>query len=111
MSQFAYMNEINSVLNMDGDILRGPAPRWQKKLNASNAALNVSAANTSKISISYNSAMSTSMSMSMNKTPQKNTGVNFKGNRRTPGKSPGGGNSSNSREIVVLYFKIVGILI
>lgn len=90
MSQFAYMNDINSVLNMDGEILRGPAPRWQKKMNASSAALNASAANTSKISISYNSALSTTLSMSMtNKTPQKNAGVNFKGNRRTPGKSPG----------------------
>lgn len=88
MSQFVYLNEINSMLTMDGEISRGPAPRWQKKLNASSATLNASA-NTSKISISYNSILSTSTSAALsNKTPQKINSVNFKG-KKTPGKSPG----------------------
>lgn len=83
MSQFAYLNEINSAFIMDGDISKGPMPRWQKKLNGSSANLNASA-NTSKISVSYNSVLSTSTTASTtNKTPQKNTSVNFKG------KSPG----------------------
>lgn len=80
------MNEINSVLTMDGEIGKGPAPRWQKKLNASAATLN-SSINTSKISISFNSAMSSSVLVT-NKTPQKNVATNFKG-KKTPGKSPG----------------------
>lgn len=83
MSQFAYMNEIKSALIMEGDISKGPMPRWQKKLNGSSANLNASA-NTSKISISYNSILSTSTTApASNKTPQKNSSVNFKG------KSPG----------------------
>lgn len=84
MSQFAYFNEINSAFIMDGDINKGPMPRWQKKLNGSSANLNASA-NTSKISVSYNSALSTSTTAatSSNKTPQKTSSVNFKG------KSPG----------------------
>lgn len=86
MSQFAYFNEINSAFIMDGDINKGPMPRWQKKLNGSSANLNASA-NTSKISVSYNSALSTSITAaaaaSSNKTPQKSSSVNFKG------KSPG----------------------
>lgn len=81
MSQFAYLNEINSAFIMDGDISKGPMPRWQKKLNGSSANLNASA-NTSRISISYNSVLSTSTTAS-NKTPQKSSSVNFKG------KSPG----------------------
>lgn len=83
MSQFAYMNEINSAFIMDGDISKGPMPRWQKKMNGSTANLNASA-NTSKISISYNSVLSTSTTaIASNKTPQKTSSVNFKG------KSPG----------------------
>lgn len=87
MSQFNYMNEINSLLTMDGDIGKGPAPRWQKKMNASSTTLNGSI-NTSKISMSFNSAMSSSALNVTNKTPQKVPSVNFKG-KKTPGKSPG----------------------
>lgn len=82
MSQFNYINEINSVLTMDGDITKGPAPRWQKKLNASTATLANASMNASKISISFNSALGAS-TMTTSKTPQKNNSVNFKG------KSPG----------------------
>lgn len=75
---------------MDDD-LKGPAPRWQKKLNASTATLNGSI-NTSKISVSFNSGMNVSTAMgavgaTSNKTPQKTATVNFKG-KKTPGKSP-----------------------
>lgn len=94
MSQFNYINEINSALTMDGDI-KGPAPRWQRKMNASTATLNGSI-NTSKISVSFNSAMNCSTLgatnsttiTTTNKTPQKTATVNFKG-KKTPGKSPG----------------------
>lgn len=85
MSQFTYMNEIKSALIMEGDISKGPMPRWQKKLNGSSANLNASA-NTSRISISYNSVLSTSTTApaASNKTPQKTSSVNFKG--KSPGK-------------------------
>ena len=88
MSQFKYFNDIDNVLTMDGDIGKGPAPRWQKKLNNSSATLNGSI-NTSKISISFNPAMNTAPTMNnTQKTPQKNGTSIFKG-KKTPGKSPG----------------------
>ncbi|XP_031636529.1 cell division cycle protein 20 homolog isoform X3 [Contarinia nasturtii] len=92
------MNEIKSALIMEGDISKGPMPRWQKKLNGSSANLNASA-NTSKISISYNSILSTSTTApAINKTPQKNSSVNFKGKspgRKTP--TPNKGTSGGSK--------------
>lgn len=88
MSQFNYLNEINSILTMDGDISRGPAPRWQNKLSASSTTLNASI-NTSKISMSFNSTLNSGsvLAPSNNKTPQKNGCSIFKG-KKTPGKSP-----------------------
>lgn len=56
MSQFNYINEINSILTMDGE-LNGPAPRWQRKLLESSSSTNNAAPlngslNTSKLSVS-----------------------------------------------------------
>lgn len=85
MSQFNYLNEINSVLTMDGELNKVPAPRWQKKLDLS-TALNGSI-NTSKLSVSYNNGYSAlaaaSLSLS-NKTPQKNATVNGLKSKKTP---------------------------
>lgn len=58
---------------MDDNINKVPMPRWQMKLNGSSANLNAGDSNTSKISIPYNSAISTSLAAASAAT------VNFKG--------------------------------
>ncbi|KAM7353472.1 cell division cycle 20 protein fzy [Cochliomyia hominivorax] len=92
MSQFNFFNEINSALTMDGEITRGPAPRWQKKLEASTASLNGSVnATRSVLSVSYNTSFS-----GVN-PPTKTPGKNAEGkSKKTPtpnkgSKTPGGG--------------------
>lgn len=81
------MNEINNILTMDGDISKGPQPRWQNKLSASSTTLNGSI-NTSKISMSFNSTLNSVSALGINnKTPQKAGCSIFKG-KKTPGKSP-----------------------
>lgn len=52
MSNFNYLNEINNILTMDGDLNRGPAPRWQKKaMDASSSSMHNGSLNTSKLSV------------------------------------------------------------
>lgn len=89
MSQFTYLNDINSVLTMDGELTRGPAPRWQKKLNASEVSLNASVnSSKSKLSMSYNS--SSIIAAAINKTPGKNGQQQNSRGKKTPGgKTPG----------------------
>lgn len=85
MAQFNYLNEMNSALTMDSDLTRCPAPRWQRKLDASTVSLNGSI-NTSKLSISYNNNGLSALAASMSgKTPQKN---GAKGKKTPNGKSP-----------------------
>lgn len=87
MAQFNYMNEINNLLSMDGELTRGPIPRWQRKLDLS-TSVNNSSINTSKpkLSVSYNHTGAAATSIS-NKTPNKKTSMESK---KTPsGKSPG----------------------
>lgn len=88
MSQFNYMNEINSILTMDGDISKGPVPRWQAKKGNTSTTMNGSI-NTSKISMSFNSTLNSAsiLAPNSNKTPSKNGCSIFKG-KKTPGKSP-----------------------
>lgn len=80
MSQFNYLNEVNSIFKMDGDLTVGcPAPRWQKKMELSSNTSMLSSSmniNTSKLSMSYNNSSYTMAALS-GKTPQKT------------GKSPG----------------------
>lgn len=74
---------------MDGDISKGPMPKWQSKKSASSSTLNGSI-NTSKISMSFNSTLNSASILApnnSNKTPQKNGCNVFKG-KKTPGKSP-----------------------
>lgn len=83
MAQFNFVNELNNVLNLDGDI-RGPVPRWQKKeLKKMESSMNSSVnASRSVLSLSYNASFSGAASL-------KNasfTGVNT---LKTPGKSMG----------------------
>lgn len=70
---------------MDGEITRGPAPRWQKKLETStnmsmNASMNTSTKQ--KLSVSYNNSYSV-IAAAINNTKASNRG------KKTPGKSPG----------------------
>lgn len=92
MSQFNFFNEINSALTMDGEITRGPLPRWQKKMmEASATSLNGSVnATRSVLSVSYNTSFSANPPT---KTPGKNGEAK---NKKTPtpskgSKTPGGG--------------------
>uniref|UniRef100_U5EZT8 Putative anaphase promoting complex cdc20 cdh1 and ama1 subunit n=1 Tax=Corethrella appendiculata TaxID=1370023 RepID=U5EZT8_9DIPT len=102
MAHFSYQNEINSFLTMDGELARGPAPRWQKKIDLSTSSINSSVLSTSinkqKLSISYNNAAA-SFIANNNKTPRKNSsdGKSKKSpGRKTPtpnknSKTPSGG--------------------
>lgn len=91
MSQFNFFNEINSAFTMDGEITRGPPPRWQKKLEASAAATSLNGSinpNRSVLSVSYNTSFSCVNPPS--KTPGKNADTKNK-KTPTPSKTPGGG--------------------
>lgn len=75
MSQFNYLNEVNNIFKMDGDLtVNCPAPRWQKKkLETSNTSMlsaSMNMNNTSKLSMSYNNSYTTMAALS-GKTPQK----------------------------------------
>lgn len=91
MAQFNYLNEINSIITMDGEITRGPVPRWQKKLDMSSSMLNNSSMNTSKakLSVSYNNGFNNAnvINNSGNKTPNKL--ITAEGKKTPSGKSPG----------------------
>lgn len=72
MSQFNYLNEINSIFKMDGDLAGNcPAPRWQKKQDSTNTSMLSGSINTSKLSMSYNNSYSTMAASLAGKTPQK----------------------------------------
>lgn len=91
MSQFSYMNELNSIITMDGEMTKGPAPRWQKKLDmsAASTSFNASSMNTSrqKLSMSFtNSQQAVPAGTLSGKTPKK-TGNS--GNKNSPTKTKG----------------------
>lgn len=89
MSQFNYVNEINNVLGMDSELTKGPAPRWQRKLDSSTQSINNSI-NTSKLSISYNGYAAAASSSQSNKTPNKSGSQQLSQGKKTPNsKSPG----------------------
>lgn len=72
MSQFNYLNEINSIFKMDGDLtVNCPAPRWQKKLESTNTSMLSASINNSKLSMSYNNSYSAMAASLSGKTPQK----------------------------------------
>lgn len=103
MAQFKFMNELNSMMNMDGEISKGAVPRYQRKLLESSAAsmsLNASINSSKhKLSVSYNGYASAISSATNNKTPNKNTMDASK--KKTPnGKSPG--------NQFIRYFNITG---
>lgn len=73
MAQFKFWNEVNGLLNMDGPITKGPAPRYQRKKDS---------ANTSSSSSKPRSLSSSSSSFNSSRTPSKSYS-------KTPSKSPG----------------------
>ncbi|XP_055687834.1 cell division cycle protein 20 homolog [Lutzomyia longipalpis] len=85
MSQFTYMNDIANICGLDGDLTRGPMPRWQKKLETSSN--NSSFLNNSKLSVSYNNVCSGNSAAASHKTP----------NKKTPGKKTPSGKSSGRK--------------
>lgn len=86
MSQFNYFNEVNNLLQLDGELKNQMKPRWQrKKENSIN--MNNSTANQSKLSISYNNSYAALNSSTLNKTPNKQTDTAAtKNDRKSPGK-------------------------
>lgn len=107
MAQFNYLNEINSIITMDGEITRGPVPRWQKKLDMSSSLLN-SSMNTSKakLSVSYNNGYNNNNNANNagNKTPNK--GITSDGKKTPSGKSPG-----NCLNLIILFYNIINYII
>lgn len=82
MAQFRYVNELNSLLNIDGPITKGPLPRWQRKgieNNSSNANLSL---NSSK------QKSNSSINNSSSKTPTKIAGSDVIRTKKTPAKTP-----------------------
>ncbi|XP_055599474.1 cell division cycle protein 20 homolog [Uranotaenia lowii] len=93
MAQFNYINELNNILTMDGELTKGPAPRWQKKLDMSAASTSFNATgsmNTSrhKLSMSFsNSQQQIPAGTLSGKTPKKHSGS---GSKTSPGKTTKG---------------------
>ncbi|XP_053666795.1 cell division cycle protein 20 homolog [Anopheles marshallii] len=82
MAQFKHLAELNSFMAMDGENVKGPVPRWQRKLNLSaasasfnsSALANTSARQTLSVSMSGNANNTLQLSTTGNslKTPRKN---------------------------------------
>lgn len=64
MAHFNLENEFNRALNMDGPISKGPAMRWQRKLNDSSA-------NSSNLKNSNGSLLQSINSVNSNKSPAR----------------------------------------
>lgn len=98
MSQFAHQNDINNLIRLDGELTRGPAPRWAKKMDSSLANSSI---NTSKkllsLSVSYNqfggntaaTGSGGNSSIALSKTPNKGDAkTKTPGKTRSKSKSP-----------------------
>lgn len=89
MAQFNYMNELNNIIQLDGELTKGPAPRWQKKLDMSaSTSFNASTINSSrqKLSISFSSQQAVPAGTLSGKTPKKSGNS---GTKTSPGKAKG----------------------
>lgn len=91
MSQFNYFNDMNSLVNLDGELRMQSKPRWQRKVeNSMNGSVNAS-----KLSVSYNnsyiSAIGGNTTAAGSKTPNKSVAEAGGAKKRTPSdkKSPG----------------------
>lgn len=91
MSQFNYFSDMNSLVNLDGELRMQSKPRWQRKVeNSMNGSVNAS-----KLSVSYNNsyiaAIGGNTTATGNKTPNKSVAETGGAKRKTPNekKSPG----------------------
>lgn len=66
MSQFKYLNEMNSLLNFDGPLTNGPVPRWERKRLENSTSLANASLNSSK-----NKSVTVNDSLRLKKTPRK----------------------------------------
>lgn len=87
MSQFSHINDIQNLVIMDSELMRGQAPRWMKNMKRESASsfnmMNNTSINTSKLlSVSYNQYNATNQNAG-SKTPNKTSQ-----GKKTPGKSP-----------------------
>lgn len=85
MSQFKFHNDMNNLLNLDGELKMQSKPRWQRKMESSmNGSINAS-----KLSISYNNSYVSAIGG--NKTPNKSVAEAGCSKKKTPNdkKSPG----------------------
>lgn len=86
MSQFNYHNDLNNLLQLDGELKNQMKPRWQRKKENS-IVLNNSTANHSKLSVSYNNSYATLGNTTLNKTPNKaGSGESSGKDKKSPGK-------------------------
>lgn len=92
MSQFKFHSDMSNLLNLDSELKMQSKPRYQRKKENS---MNVSNANASKLSVSYNNSLMSAMAgnsmISSNKTPNKSVAEAGCSKRKTPNdkKSPG----------------------
>lgn len=91
MSQFNYFSDMNSLVNLDGELRMQSKPRWQRKNeNSMNGSVNAS-----KLSVSYNNsyiaAIGGNTTNAGNKTPNKSMAEAGGAKRKTPNdkRSPG----------------------
>ncbi|EDS30587.1 cell division cycle 20 [Culex quinquefasciatus] len=103
MSQFNYIQDLQNIITLDGELTKGPAPRWQKKLDISTAAstsFNASAMNTSrqKLSMSFTNSQAQAVPPGTlsGKTPSKK--ASGSGSKTTPGKGGKGQSSSSAQK-------------
>lgn len=91
MSQFKFQNDMNNLLNLDGELKMNSKPRWQRKMENS---MNASSMNGSKLSVSYNNSYVAGMGLNStttgSKTPNKSI-TEGASKKKTPSekKSPG----------------------
>lgn len=77
MSQFNYINEMNSLLTLDGPLTKGPTPRWQKKCMENSSSVNSTLNSSKQKSI-------TSINASNSKTPNKCIDNDLVRTKKTP---------------------------
>lgn len=92
MSQFKFHNDMNNLLNLDGELKNQSAkPRWQRKMENS---MNGSTLNASKLSVSYNTsyaAMSSNTTGTGSKTPNKSVAEAGCSKKKTPNEKKSSG--------------------
>uniref|UniRef100_A0A182NEQ3 CDC20/Fizzy WD40 domain-containing protein n=1 Tax=Anopheles dirus TaxID=7168 RepID=A0A182NEQ3_9DIPT len=97
MAQFKFLNEVNSFIAMDGELAKGPVPRWQRKLNLSGASTSF---NSSALgNTSSRGMLSVSLSGNANNTLQlSTTGVSLKTPRKTGAKGAAASSTKKSSQ-------------